>query len=44
VDLVPGPDGPVVMELELVEPDLFFGCADGAAVRLAEAILQRLSV
>jgi glutathione synthase/RimK-type ligase-like ATP-grasp enzyme len=43
VDLVPGPDGPVVMELELVEPDLFFGCADGAAVRLAEAIVQRLS-
>jgi glutathione synthase/RimK-type ligase-like ATP-grasp enzyme len=44
VDLVPGPTGPVVMELELVEPDLFFGYADGAAQRLAMAIRQRLTV
>jgi glutathione synthase/RimK-type ligase-like ATP-grasp enzyme len=43
VDLVPGPAGPVVMELEVVEPDLFFGYADGAAQRLAMAIRQRLT-
>ena len=42
VDLVPGPGGPVVMELELVEPDLFLGCAPGAANRLARAIAARL--
>lgn len=42
VDLVPGPAGPVVMELELVEPDLFLGYADGAAERLAAAICGRL--
>ncbi len=42
VDLVPGPAGPVVMELELVEPDLFLGYAPGAAERLARAIVARL--
>jgi glutathione synthase/RimK-type ligase-like ATP-grasp enzyme len=42
VDLVPGADGPVVMELELVEPDLFLGYAPGAAERLARAIASRL--
>jgi hypothetical protein len=43
VDLFPGPDGaPVLAELELTEPSLFFGCAAGAADRLAEAILGRL--
>jgi glutathione synthase/RimK-type ligase-like ATP-grasp enzyme len=42
VDLVAGPDGPVVMELELVEPDLFLGYAPGAADRLARAIAARL--
>jgi len=41
VDLVPGPDGPVVMELELTEPDLFLRTADGAAERLAGAIAAR---
>ena len=25
VDLLPGPDGPVVIELELTEPSLFLG-------------------
>lgn len=44
VDLVPGPTGPVVMELEVVEPDLFFGHAAGAADRMAEAIRKRLAV
>ena len=31
VDLLPGPDGPVVIELELVEPSLFLEFDDGAA-------------
>ena len=44
VDLVPGPTGPVVMELELVEPDLFFGHSGGGAERLAEAIVRRLAL
>lgn len=39
VDVVPGPDGrPVVLELELTEPSLFLGFADGAAERFAAAI------
>jgi glutathione synthase/RimK-type ligase-like ATP-grasp enzyme len=41
VDLVPGPAGPVVMELELVEPDLYLATAPGAADRLAEAVAAR---
>ena len=41
VDLVPGPDGPVVMELELVEPDLYLATATGAAERLAAAVAAR---
>jgi glutathione synthase/RimK-type ligase-like ATP-grasp enzyme len=43
VDLVPGPDGPVVMELELVEPDLFLGYSPDGAQRLAGAIRDRLA-
>ena len=43
VDLLPGPDGPVVGELELVEPSLFLLHADGAAERLAAAISARVS-
>ncbi|MGW0436027.1 ATP-grasp domain-containing protein [Micromonospora sp. NPDC003197] len=43
VDLIPGPDGfPVLVELELTEPSLFLGYAEGAAERLAQAILTRL--
>ena len=39
VDLVPGDDGrPLVLELELAEPSLFLGFADGAVERFAEAI------
>jgi hypothetical protein len=39
IDLVPGPDGaPVVIELELTEPQLFLPYADGAADRLARAV------
>ncbi|MEV4466712.1 hypothetical protein AB0J51_24185 [Micromonospora echinofusca] len=44
VDLIPGPDGaPVLVELELTEPSLFLGHADGAADRLADAILLHLA-
>jgi len=43
VDLIPGPDGgPLVVELELAEPSLFLTKAGDAAVRLAEAITNRL--
>lgn len=43
VDLVTGADDThVVMELELVEPDLFFGHAPGSAGRLARIIAERL--
>lgn len=43
VDLIPGPDGdPILVELELTEPSLFFGHAAGSAERLADAVLTRL--
>jgi hypothetical protein len=43
VDLVPGADGaPLLLELELTEPGLFLRYANGAADRLADAILTRL--
>jgi glutathione synthase/RimK-type ligase-like ATP-grasp enzyme len=42
VDLVPGPDGPQVLELELAEPSLFFGQSDGAAERFAAALRRCL--
>jgi glutathione synthase/RimK-type ligase-like ATP-grasp enzyme len=38
VDLLPGPDGPVVIELEVAEPSVFLNYADGAADRFAAAI------
>jgi glutathione synthase/RimK-type ligase-like ATP-grasp enzyme len=37
VDLLPGPDGPLLLELELTEPSLFLHCDPGAAKRAAEA-------
>ncbi|MET8912130.1 hypothetical protein [Micromonospora sp. NPDC004551] len=44
VDLIPGPDGaPVLVELELTEPSLFVGHADGAPDRLAAAITTHLA-
>ncbi|MEU5785547.1 ATP-grasp domain-containing protein [Micromonospora lupini] len=44
VDLIPGPDGdPVLVELELTEPSLFIGYADGAPDRLAAAIATHLT-
>jgi hypothetical protein len=43
VDLIPGPDGsPMLLELELTEPSLFLTESPGAALRLADAILNRL--
>jgi glutathione synthase/RimK-type ligase-like ATP-grasp enzyme len=43
IDLLPGPDGPVLVELELAEPSLFLTYADHAADRLAAAIDARVS-
>jgi hypothetical protein len=40
VDLVPGRDGPLVLEVELTEPSLFLGYAPGATERLADAIAR----
>jgi len=42
IDLLPGDDGPRLLELELAEPSLFFRTAPGAADRFAAAIEQRL--
>lgn len=43
VDLLPGPGGmPILLELELTEPSLFLGTADGAPERFAAAIAARL--
>jgi hypothetical protein len=42
VDLLPGPDGPVLVELELTEPSLFLQQSPGAAQRFATAIAGRL--
>jgi glutathione synthase/RimK-type ligase-like ATP-grasp enzyme len=41
VDLVDGGDGPLLLEAELVEPFLFLRHAEGAALRLADAIRRR---
>jgi glutathione synthase/RimK-type ligase-like ATP-grasp enzyme len=42
VDMLRGVDGgPVVLELEAIEPNLYFDRAPGADARLAEAILAR---
>ncbi|MCU0272076.1 MAG: hypothetical protein MUE34_02480 [Acidimicrobiales bacterium] len=42
VDLVDGPDGPYVLELELAEPSLFHAHGPGSVDRLADALLARL--
>ncbi len=42
VDVVTTARGPVLMELELIEPYLYFAHDDGAAERCARAILARL--
>lgn len=43
VDLLPGPDGPVVVEVEITEPSLFLSFADGALDRFAAAVARRLA-
>ena len=43
VDLLPSPDGPRVIEVELTEPSLFLGHDAGAPARLADAIAARLA-
>jgi glutathione synthase/RimK-type ligase-like ATP-grasp enzyme len=40
VDLLPGEDGPRLLELELTEPSLFFDHAPGSAQRFAAAIVE----
>jgi glutathione synthase/RimK-type ligase-like ATP-grasp enzyme len=42
VDLVPTDDGPVALEVELTEPSLYLGYAEGAVDRLAHAIAAAL--
>lgn len=43
VDLIPDDDGtPVVLEVELTEPSLFFGHDEGSAQRFADAVVARL--
>jgi glutathione synthase/RimK-type ligase-like ATP-grasp enzyme len=42
VDVVDASRGPVLMELELLEPALFFGYAEGSAARFAQALRRKL--
>ncbi|MER7544179.1 hypothetical protein ABTW95_14340 [Spirillospora sp. NPDC127506] len=43
VDLIPGPDGsPLIIELELTEPNLYLHHGPGSAARFAKAIAARL--
>ena len=42
VDLVEAARGPLLMELELIEPELYFLVAPGAAARIADLIIERL--
>jgi glutathione synthase/RimK-type ligase-like ATP-grasp enzyme len=42
VDLVASPAGPLVLELELTEPSLFLTYDEGAAGRLADAVVRLL--
>ncbi len=43
VDLIPGPDGsPLIIELELTEPNLYLHHAPGSAESFAKAIAARL--
>lgn len=41
VDLVPGPEGPLLLELELTEPSLFLRHAEEATARFAAAVRRR---
>jgi glutathione synthase/RimK-type ligase-like ATP-grasp enzyme len=42
IDVVPGPDGPEVLEFEATEPSLFLEHGEGSADRLARAIKDRV--
>jgi glutathione synthase/RimK-type ligase-like ATP-grasp enzyme len=42
VDLVESDQGPMLMELELIEPELYFAVVPTAAIRFATAIVKRL--
>jgi glutathione synthase/RimK-type ligase-like ATP-grasp enzyme len=42
LDLVETAEGPVVMEVELIEPMLFFAYAPGSAARAASALVARM--
>ncbi len=45
VDLIPGPTGdPLLVELELTEPSLFFDRSEGAPERFAAAVTAHLSM
>ncbi len=42
VDVVDSARGPLLMELELIEPELYFTIVDGSAARMAQLITARL--
>jgi hypothetical protein len=42
VDVIPTPYGPVVLELELIEPSLHFRYDQDAAARFAASVSRRL--
>ncbi len=42
VDVLPSPQGPKLLELELTEPSLFFAHAPGSVDRLVQAVTKRL--
>lgn len=44
VDVIPTKDGPVVLELELTEPSLFFAHSEGAPERFADAVTSALEL
>lgn len=43
VDLLPSAQGPLLLELELTEPSLFFATAPGSAARFAKVLAGRLA-
>jgi glutathione synthase/RimK-type ligase-like ATP-grasp enzyme len=43
VDVAPGPRGPVIMELELIEPSFYFHTAPGSVERFAEHVVDQVS-
>ncbi len=43
VDIVEADRGPLLMEVELIEPELYFTIVAGSAARMARTIAARLS-